>query len=94
MAPRLTPKRLKALQNAVAHPKGNIGPLIETTDAGEKIWLRPTDEIALEELGYADSIDDCGHVQGSPDPEHIHRGHPHFFSITEAGRQAVRDASQ
>lgn len=39
MAPRLTPKRLKVLQNAVAHPKGNIAQLIETTDAGKKVRL-------------------------------------------------------
>lgn len=93
MAPRLTPKRLRALQNAVAHPKGNIGPLIETTDAGKKIWLTAADEIALETLGYADSIDTCGHIQGSPDLDNIHRGHPHFFAITEAGRQAVANAA-
>ncbi len=77
MAPRLTPKRLKALRNAVAHPKGNIGQLIETTDAGKKVWLTAADEVALEELGYADNIDDCGHIQGSPDPDNVHRGHPH-----------------
>ncbi|MEU2454818.1 RNase adapter RapZ [Streptomyces sp. NPDC012765] len=94
MTPRLTPKRLKALQNAAAHPKGNIGSLIETTDAGKKIWLTAADEIALEELGYADSIDDCGHTQGSPDPDNVHRGHPHFFAITDAGRQAVTDAAR
>ncbi|WP_324290274.1 RapZ C-terminal domain-containing protein [Streptomyces antarcticus] len=94
MAPRLTPKRLKALQNAVAHPKGHIGQLIETTDAGKKIWLTAADEIALEELGYADSIDDCGHIQSTPDPGNVHRGHPHFFSITDTGRQAAADEAQ
>ncbi|BBG20668.1 hypothetical protein RVR_P143 (plasmid) [Actinacidiphila reveromycinica] len=91
MAPRLTPKRLAALRLAAAHPKGNISSLIMTV-TGEKSWLKASDEIALEESGFADSIDDCGHIQGAADPEREHRSHPHFFRITDAGRQAVADA--
>jgi hypothetical protein len=75
MAPRLTPKCLAALRLAVAHPKGNISSLI-TTATGEKSWLKASDEIALEESGFADSIDDCGHVQGTTDPKREHRSHP------------------
>ncbi|MEU3921058.1 hypothetical protein [Streptomyces sp. NPDC029004] len=41
-----------------------------------KAWLTAADEIALEELGLGDSIDDCGHVQGSADPNGEHRTHP------------------
>ncbi|MFJ9427875.1 hypothetical protein [Streptomyces sp. NPDC101249] len=76
MPPRLTPKRLAALRLAAEHPKGSIDPR-SVTEA---------DELALEELGLADSIDDCGHVQGAPDPDGEHRGHPHFFRITKTGR--------
>ncbi|WP_438297668.1 hypothetical protein [Streptomyces sp. HUAS TT7] len=92
MAPQLTPKRLAFLRAAANHSKGSILPML-TTDAGAKVFLRAADETALEELGYADSIDDCGHVQGSPDPDHDHRPHPHLFRITDAGRQAVQAAT-
>jgi hypothetical protein len=40
-----------------------------------------------------DSIDDCGHVQGSADPNGEHRGHPHLFRITTASRQAGAGAT-
>ncbi|WNI19915.1 hypothetical protein [Actinacidiphila sp. ITFR-21] len=80
MAPRLTPKRLAAIRTAAEHPKGSIDPRT----------VSKADELALEELGLADSIDDCGHVQRSPDPEHTHRGHPHFFRLTDDGRAAAR----
>ncbi|MCX5426095.1 HIT family protein [Streptomyces sp. NBC_00078] len=80
--PRLTERRLTALRLAVAHPRGSI-------DARS---VSKADEIALETLGYADSIDDCGHVQGAPDPDHIHRGHPHYFRITGKGRAACATA--
>ncbi|MFJ2407088.1 hypothetical protein ACIOUE_37975 [Streptomyces xanthochromogenes] len=89
MAPPLTPKRLAFLRRAADHPKGSILPML-VTDAGVAMFLRGADETALKELGYADSIDDCGHVQGSPD--HEHRSHPHLFRITDAGRQAVQAA--
>ncbi|MFE2693620.1 hypothetical protein [Streptomyces mirabilis] len=92
MTPRVTPKRLAALRAAARHPKGSILPRIDLP-SGKTVWLTPSDEIALEELGYADSIDDCGHIQGSPDPDGTRRPHPHVFRITDAGRQAVIDAS-
>lgn len=83
---RLTPRRIAALQQASAHPKGSI-------PAG---GLSARDEEALEQLGYAASIDDCGHVNDDPGATSLseHRGHPHFFRITEAGRAAlhVREA--
>ncbi|MFC4608741.1 hypothetical protein ACFO9E_13050 [Streptomyces maoxianensis] len=67
MAHRLTPRRLAALRAAAAHPMGNISLRIEIAP-GVKAWLTAAGEIALEELGLGDSIDDCGHVQGSADP--------------------------
>ncbi|MFD4020637.1 HIT family protein [Streptomyces sindenensis] len=79
MTPRLTRKRRAALLRAAAHPRGNIDPRT----------VSKADEIALETLGFADSIDDCGHVQGAPDPEGEHRGHPHLFRITTAGRNEI-----
>ncbi|HET6354661.1 hypothetical protein [Streptomyces sp.] len=88
MAHRLTPRRLAALRAAAAHPMGNISPRIEMRP-GETAWLTAADEIALEELGLGNSIDDCGHIQGSADPDGEHRSHPHLFRITAAGRQAV-----
>ncbi|WP_251018426.1 hypothetical protein [Streptomyces sp. ISL-1] len=92
MAHGLTPKRLAALRAAAAHPMGNISLRIETAPA-EKAWLTAADEIALEELGLGNSIDDCGHIQGSADPDGEHRSHPHLFRITTAGRQAVTEAT-
>ncbi|MFE9484618.1 hypothetical protein ACFYNM_39320 [Streptomyces spororaveus] len=91
MAPRLTPTRLIFLRNAASHPKGYIQAML-TSDAGEKVFLRAADAAALEELGYGASLDDCGHAQGSPDPAGAHRSHPHYFRITDAGRQAVQAA--
>ncbi|WP_331720099.1 hypothetical protein OG762_51625 (plasmid) [Streptomyces sp. NBC_01136] len=79
-AHRLTEKRLAALRIAAEHPKGSI-------DARS---VSIADELALEELGLANSIDDCGHVQGTDDPEGEHRGHPHFFRVTNKGREAAR----
>jgi hypothetical protein len=82
--PRLTPKRLAALRAAARHPKGSIL-------AGA---LSGRDEEALEQLGYAASIDDCGHVNSDPDATSRgeHRGHPHFFRITPAGRAAIQSS--
>jgi hypothetical protein len=83
--PRLTPKRLAALRQAAGHSKGSI-PVV----AG----LTARDEEALEQLGYAASIDDCGHVNADPDAtlRAGHGSHPHFFRITPAGRAAVQAA--
>ena len=80
--PRLTPRRLDVLRQATAHPKGGI-----PADR-----LTAQDEEALEQLGYAASIDDCGHV--NPDSQETeHRFHPHFYRITPAGRAAVAAAA-
>jgi hypothetical protein len=74
--PRLTPPQLAALRWAAAHPKGSFPPLAART------------EEALEQRGYAASIDDCGHINTGPaDTEH--RFHPHFLRITPAGRAAI-----
>jgi hypothetical protein len=95
MASRLTPNRLTALRLAAAHPQGNISPLIATDSNGRKVYLKASDETALEELGYAASMCEHGDINtstaGRPygDP---HRGCPHLFRITDAGRQAVTDA--
>jgi hypothetical protein len=80
--PRLTPKRLTALQAAAQHPKGSI--------PASRLTAR--DEEALEQLGYAASIDDCGHVNSDPDAASRgeHWSHPHFFRITPAGRAAAQ----
>ncbi|MEW2085676.1 hypothetical protein [Streptomyces sp. NPDC005283] len=40
-----------------------------------------------------DSIDDCGHVQGSADLSGKHRTHLHLFRVTANGRQAFADAT-
>ncbi|MGW2227470.1 HIT family protein [Streptomyces formicae] len=82
VTPRLTEKRRAALRLAAENPRGTIDPRS----------VSKADELALETLGYADSIDDCGHAQGAPDPGHLHRGHPHYFRITEAGRAALTAA--
>jgi hypothetical protein len=86
--PRLAPKRTAALARAAQHPKGSI--------PASQLGLTARDEEALEQLGYAASIDDCGDVLTSePRPaDDPHRGHPHFFRITAEGRAAVSgDAS-
>jgi hypothetical protein len=82
--PRLTPRRLAALLAAAADSEGGI----PTAD------LTPRDEEALEQLGYAASIDDCGHVNSDPGDTSLgeHRSHPHFFRITAAGRAAAEGA--
>lgn len=84
--PRLTPKRLAALQQAASHPKGGVPP------GG----LTAGDIEALEQLGFAASIDDCGHINTPPPPDGYtpegHDFHPHFFRITPAGRAAVQAA--
>jgi hypothetical protein len=84
--PRLTAKRLAALRQAASHPKGSI-PAAQT-------GLTARDEEALEQLGYAASIDDCGHINTDPaaTSRSEHRSHPHFFRITAAGRAAVQTA--
>jgi UPF0042 nucleotide-binding protein len=82
MAYRLTEDRLAALRTAAEHPKGSI----------DARTVSKADELALEALGLAASIDDCGHVQGADDPEGVHRSHPHFFRITDAGRRAAESA--
>jgi hypothetical protein len=82
--PRLTPRRLAALQQAAAHPKGGIIPGVSD--------LTISDVEALEQLGYAASIDDCGHVNTFPSADFTpskHDCHPHFLRITPAGRAAV-----
>jgi hypothetical protein len=83
--PRLTPKRLAALQQAAAHAKGSIIPGVS--------GLRIHDVEALEQLGYAASIDDCGHVNTFPCADSTpseHDCHPHFLRITSAGLAAVQ----
>lgn len=80
MPPRLTAKRRAALRTAASHPKGSFDARTVSAD----------DIIALTDLGLADDIDDCGHAQGSADPQNIHRGHPHFLRITDAGRTVAR----
>jgi hypothetical protein len=54
------------------------------------------DEEALEQLGYAASIDDCGHVNTDPatTSRSEHAGHPHFLRITPAGRAAAVHGTQ
>ena len=79
MTARMTARRRFALEAAAQHPKGNIDPRGATA----------SDERALEDLGYADSICDHGHVRTAPDPGDRHRGCPHFFRITDKGRRAV-----
>lgn len=86
--PRLTPRRLAALQQAAAHAKGSIIPGVT--------GLTNRDVEALEQLGYAASIDDCGHVNTFPSADFTpseHDCHPHFVRITPAGRAATQ-ASQ
>ncbi|HET6354692.1 hypothetical protein [Streptomyces sp.] len=46
-----------------------------------------------DELGLGDSMDDCGHLQGSADPNGEHRMHPRLFRITTNGRQVVADTT-
>ena len=67
------------LQTAAADPKGSI----------PSRGLTARDETALEQLGYAASIDDCGHVNTDPAACGEHSSHPHFFRITPAGRAAA-----
>lgn len=86
--PRLTPKRLAFLRAAAEHPRGSILPRVELPSGGTA-WLTPVDEVALEELSLADSLDDCGHSHGTADPGGEHRGHPHLFRITAEGRAAI-----
>lgn len=85
--PRLTPRRLAILQAAADHPRGSI--LIASGRA-----IAASDKEAFEQLGYAASIDNCGHVQGQPDPDGSHASHPHFFRITPAGRAAAASDHQ
>lgn len=73
---------------------GNVSPLAMTTADGTKLFLSATDCDALDELGYTASIDDCGHVLGTADPEHVHRSHPHLMRITDAGRAVIGDAGE
>lgn len=84
--PRLTPRRLVALQQAASDAKGGI----PTRD------LAAGDIEALEQLGFAASIDDCGHINTSPPPGGYtpegHDFHPHFLRITPAGCAAVQAA--
>jgi hypothetical protein len=77
--PGLTPRRLAMLRAAAGHPKGSI----------PSRGLAARDETALEDLGYAASIDDCGHISADADACSEHSSHPHFFRITQAGRAAA-----
>ena len=81
MAYRLTARRITALRQAVAHPKGSIHAMTPASD-----------QHALEGLGYAAFIDDCGHVNVYDQPSQSpteHSGHPHFLRVTDAGREAL-----
>ncbi len=61
---------------------------------GRKVFLKGSDEAALEELGYAASLCEHGHVNTGPAPYGApHRGCPHFFRITDEGRRAVAAVS-
>jgi hypothetical protein len=86
---RLTPRRLALLQRAAAHPKGSFIPT-----AGRAVSAR--DAEVLEALGYAASIDDCGHINDDPEAtaRSGHGSHPHFLRITPAGRAAAHAAAQ
>jgi hypothetical protein len=86
---RLTPRRLALLQQAAAHPKGSFMPT-----ASRAVSARDAD--ALEALGYAASIDDCGHVNDNAKATAVsgHGGHPHFWRITAAGRAAAQADGQ
>jgi hypothetical protein len=81
--PRLTARRLAALRHAAATATGGI-------PSGSGLTIRDVE--ALEQLGYAASIDDCGHVNANPSAtaRGPHRSHPHFLRITPAGRDAVQ----
>lgn len=50
------------------------------------------DLTAFEKLGLAHTIDDCGHVQGAPDPHEAHRSHPHTPRLNDTGFAAARTA--
>ncbi|MFF4531526.1 hypothetical protein ACFY1P_19935 [Streptomyces sp. NPDC001407] len=90
MAARLTSDRLAALRLAAEHPHGNISPLLRLEADGRKVFLKASDEAALEELGYAASLCEHGHVNTGPAPYGApHRGCPHLFRITDEGRQAA-----
>ncbi|MFF3256494.1 hypothetical protein ACFYWP_37185 [Actinacidiphila glaucinigra] len=75
---RLTPKRRDALTEAAQHPRGSIS--ARTAKA---------DQAAIEAMGFAASIDDCGHQLEDGKDAGEHRSHPHFLRITEAGRDAI-----
>ncbi|WP_329583704.1 hypothetical protein [Streptomyces sp. NBC_01361] len=95
MTPRLTPNRLAALRLAAAHPRGNISLLVRTETDGSKVYLKAPDVSALEQLGYAASLCEHGHVNTGPEPyEARHRGCPHLFRITQVGRDAVTDRNE
>ncbi|MFI9588264.1 hypothetical protein ACIHCQ_42265 [Streptomyces sp. NPDC052236] len=81
MAYRLTANRIAALRQAVAHPKGSVHAMTPASD-----------QTALEGLGCAASIDDCGDVltsDGPTSPDDPHRSHPHFLRVTDTGRDAL-----
>jgi hypothetical protein len=81
----LTPRWLDMLREAAARPTGGVFPRGSRAVTGR-------DFEALERLGLAASIDDCGHVHpgdGWTAADEPHGGHPHFFRITGAGREEV-----
>ncbi|KOU43599.1 hypothetical protein [Streptomyces sp. WM6378] len=82
MPPRLTPARLTALRDAAVRSSGTVHPML----VGE------ADVHALELLGLVGFLDACGHRLGEPDPDGVHRGHPHLLRLTAAGIQAARAA--
>lgn len=86
----LSSRRLAMLREAASSPRGGI-----VLRSGRAASAR--DEEALEAMGFAASIDDCGHVHPGDTwtaADEPHSSHPHFFRITAAGRQEVLGAAQ
>lgn len=82
MTPRLTAGRLTAVRDAAVRASGTLHPML----------VSAADTEALEVLGLASFLDDCGHLLGSPDPEDLHRSHRHLLRLTDAGRARAEQA--
>ncbi|WP_332758331.1 hypothetical protein [Streptomyces sp. MT206] len=82
MTPRLTAGRLTAVRDAAVRTSGTLHPMLASA----------ADTKALEALGLAGFLAECGHLPGSPDPENLHRSHHHLLRLTDAGRAKAEQA--
>ncbi|MFM9452445.1 hypothetical protein [Streptomyces europaeiscabiei] len=81
MTYRLNERRRRVLRDAAARG-GRFHPMLVTGQ----------DLSAFEELGLANTIDDCGHAQGAADPCGAHRSHRHTPRLNDAGFAAATTA--